>query len=313
MIRVFYGEETYLIEKEIKKIKQEYHIEPVMVTTYDLEVDFLQDILEDANSISLFSNNKMIIVDNAYLFTANTSKKTLNQDVSLLEEYFQNPADTILIFVIHKEKLDERKKIVKLARKLGYVFEYRKVEDFYHFVTSSLKGYQYDKDIVSFFLDRVGEDLGIIEHEIEKLKIYKDSDKVITKDDIVNLTSKTINTNIFQLIENIVTDNKEKAMESYQEMIKLGQEPIMILILLANQFRLIYQSKKLYQKGYSKRDIATHLRVHPYAVEKALEKARLFTDNELLSYLQRLADLDIQIKSGVMNKEIALELFILDK
>lgn len=313
MIKVLYGQENYLIEKEIQMIKQREKIDSLNVTTYDLELTSLKDIIEDANSLSLFSQNKMIIVDNAYIFTGTIPKKACEQDISILENYLSNPSDTILIFVVRKEKLDERKKIVKLLKKDNLLFEYNKVKDLYSFVKNEFNDYEISRDVVNLFLKRVGENLGIIEQEINKLKLYKINDKTITKDDVLNVTSKTINTNIFDLIENIVLNQKEQAISNYREMIKLGQEPIMILITLANQFRLIYQSKKLYQKGYSKRDIASELKVHPYAVEKALEKGNYFSEKLLLSLIEKLADIDIQIKSGLIDKNIAMELFILNK
>lgn len=313
MIKILYGQEKYLIEKEIKAIKKENHIDSLNITTYDLELVSLKQIIEDANSISLFTSTKMIIVENSYIFTGTIPKKVVEQDISLLESYIENPNDTILIFIVNKEKLDERKKIVKLAKKKNLLFEYNKVSNLTKFIADELKDYQISSSDISLFIDRVGEDLGTIEQEIQKIKLYKEDEKQITHQDILNLTSKTINTNIFLLIENIVLNKKEEAISSYREMVKLGQEPIMILIMLANQFRLIYQSKKLYQKGYSKRDIASLLKAHPYAVEKALEKGRDFTDSLLLKFIYDLANLDIQIKSGQIDKDIAIEMFILDK
>lgn len=313
MIKILYGQEKYLIEKEIKAIKKENHIDSLNITTYDLELVSLKQIIEDANSISLFTSTKMIIVENSYIFTGTIPKKVVEQDISLLESYIENPNDTILIFIVNKEKLDERKKIVKLAKKKNLLFEYNKVSNLTKFIADELKDYQISSSDISLFIDRVGEDLGTIEQEIQKIKLYKEDEKQITHQDILNLTSKTINTNIFLLIENIVLNKKEEAISSYREMVKLGQEPIMILIMLVNQFRLIYQSKKLYQKGYSKRDIASLLKAHPYAVEKALEKGRDFTDSLLLKFIYDLANLDIQIKSGQIDKDIAIEMFILDK
>ena len=38
-----------------------------------------------------------------------------------------------------------------------------------------------------------------------------------------------------------------------------GEEPIKIIIVLANKFRLIYQSKNLYKKGYTEKDISNML------------------------------------------------------
>lgn len=81
--------------------------------------------------------------------------------------------------------------------------------------------------------------------------------------------------------------------------------------MLANKFRMMYQSKLLIQKGYTINDIATNLGSHPYPVKLAIEKGREYSSDLLLTYIEKLADLDFNIKSGVIDKELGLELFIL--
>ena len=59
----------------------------------------------------------------------------------------------------------------------------------------------------------------------------------------------------------------------YKELLKIGEEPIKIIVLLANQFRLMYQSKLLTSKGYSEDDIASLLHVKRYPVHLAIQKS----------------------------------------
>jgi DNA polymerase-3 subunit delta len=266
-----------------------------------------------ANEVSLFSSSRMILVENSYIFTGTTNKKLPEQNLLVLEEYLKNPNEnTILIFSIYKDKLDERKKIVKICKEKGYLKEFNQNGNTDKILLDLFKPYTISKEDLSFFINRVGENLSILEQEVNKMKIYKDQDMTITKEDILLLTSKNIDVDIFNLIDNIITSNKEKAIESYHEMLKLGEEPIMIVIMLANQFRMIYQVKKLYQKGYSEKDISSILKVHWYPVRKTLGKMQNYQEDKLLHYLKELANLDIQIKTGKIDKEIGLELFILN-
>ena len=57
-------------------------------------------------------------------------------------------------------------------------------------------------------------------------------------------------------------------MEIYNEMLKQKEEPIAIIITLANQIRIMFQSKKLYSLGYKENEIATTLNIHPFRVKK---------------------------------------------
>ena len=60
---LLYGSEKFLIDKEVKNIINKNNIEEINISKYDLELNSLNEILDDANTVSLFSNNKLIIVE----------------------------------------------------------------------------------------------------------------------------------------------------------------------------------------------------------------------------------------------------------
>ena len=297
--------EEYLINNYIEELKIENKIEDFNIITYDLD-DGINNILEDANTLSMFGNKKMIIVNNSYMFTS--VKQEI--DSESFYKYIDNPnPDCLLIFIVNNEKLDERKKITKQIKKTAIV------KDFNTFDNNTIKkmfgDYKIDNITLEYLKDRVGKNLDILSQEIEKIKIYKDNDKTITNDDITKLTSKNIDVDIFTLIDSIVTKDKDKAMTIYNEMIKLNEEPIKIIVMLANQFRIMYQAARLYKKGYSGNDIAELLGIHPYRIKLALEKSRSYTEKQLINNLYSLAVLDEEIKTGKKDKYLALELFLL--
>ena len=310
MVYLLYGTINYLINKEITKIIKENNIEEINVNKYDLNNTYLNDIVNDASSMSLFDDKKIIIVDNSYIFTG-TTKKTLEQDPIILENYLNNINDnTILIFIVNNDKLDERKKITKLVKKIGIVKEFNSIDNI-SLVKQLFNDYNITNDNIKYLLERVGEDTTLLATETEKIKIYKDKDKNITKEDITNLTSKSLEVNNFKLIDAIINKNKNEAFTLYQDRIKLNEEPIAIIIALANQIRIMYQVKQLYLNGYTENNIASILKIHPYRVKLANQNCKKYDSNILLNYLKELANLDISIKTGKIDKQLGLELFIL--
>jgi len=308
---LFYGLEQYLIDLEVNKIIN--NINHINVNKYDLEESTIKNIIEDACTISLFEEKKVIIVNNAYIFTGSTNKKQVEQNTKILEDYINNyDKNTTIIFIINKDKLDSRKKIVTLMKEKALVKEFNPINNTSSFIINLFKPYTINNNSLNLFIDRVGSNLYLIEQEINKIKIYKDNDLIINSEDILKLTNKNIDLDIFKLIDNILLKNKETAIECYQEMLKYGEEPIAITIMLANQFRIMYQAKCLIKKGYSEKNIADKLEIHEFRIKKGLEKARLFSEAELLKYLEQLADLDEQFKKGLIDKNIGLELFILN-
>lgn len=305
MVYLLFGTKDYSINNEIKKICK--NIDEMNISRYDLNNDLTSLVIEDAKTISLFGDKKIVIADNANMFTASTSK-----DSELIEDYLKNINEyTDLIFIVHSDKIDARKKITKAIKEKGKIIEFNDDLDAVSLIRRLFKDYNIEYSDIKLLIDRVGNNPLIITNEVNKIKIYKGNDKNITSEDILNLTNKIIEIDVFKLIDYIVRKDKENALELYNEMLKVNEEPIKIIVILANQFRIMYQSKELLKKGYSEKDIASILKIHPYRVKLAIQNSRNYTSEMLLKYLNDLADIDIGIKTGTINKDLALELFIL--
>ena len=309
MIYLLYGKEDYLINEKINEIVNDNNILSYNIEKYTLDNN-LRSIIDSANTISLFLETKLIIVDDSYIFTGSNKKC---DDINVLNDYLDNiNNNTIIIFKTNNEKLDSRKKIVSKIKNIGQIIEFNSIVNLNTKIKELFNPYKIDNNLVTYFIKRVGDNLDLISNEINKIKIYKDKDLLINKDDIDNLTTKNINTDIFNLLDNILNKNKESALESLTEMIKRGEEPVKIIIMLSNQFRLIYQVKELYKKGYREYDIADIIDQKPYTIKKASERIKNYSEKELINYIDKLAELDIKIKSGLIDKNIGLELFILN-
>ena len=308
MLYLLNTQENFLINKEKDKIIQENNIDEINVNEYDLEETSIKDIIDDCSTYSLFNEKKVVVVNNSYLFA---SKKSKEEDLKILEDYLNNyNPDTILIFTIN-DKLDERKKVTKLIRKVGKVLELD-IKDIKSIVKEMFEPYKIENNLITLFIDRVGNDLTLINNKINKIKIYKDKDLEITKEDIISLTTENIEANIFLLIDSIINKNKKEALLIYNKLIDLNEEPIAIIIALANKIRSIYQTKELYKKGYKESDIASILGVKPgylYYLKDSLNK---YESYKLSNLLEQLADLDYGIKKGTISKKQALELFIIE-
>lgn len=311
MVYLLFSKEIFLIKKEIQKIIKDNNIEDININYYDLNENQIKDVIDDSETFSMFDDRKMIIVDNAYLFTS--KKNNIEQDAEILEKYLENVnPSTIIIFNFIDSKLDERKKITKAIKKFGTIKDLDTNIDIKTIIKEMFKPYTIDNETINLFIERVGTNLIMLETEIEKIKVYKDENLKITKEDILNLTHENIEANMFLLVDMIISRQKEKAITIYHEMLNMNEEPIAIIITLANKIRTLYQTKELYRKGYSEYDIASILGVktgYLYYLKDSLKK---YDSETLYKLLSKLADLDYDIKTGKIDKNIALELFILE-
>ena len=305
---LIYGNDYGLIKREIDKITNGI----IDVVNYDLSASNVSEVIEEASCMSLFGDKKVVIGENALFLTGtNTS---VNHDIDYLTSYVNaENHDNIVILTVVQDKLDERKKIVKLLKKNVTVIHKETIDekDLPKFVIKEFlnNGYKIDYKTASYFVDYVGKNIDILLSEINKMIIYKDTDKEIFIEDILNISSKGFNDNVFDLSDAIMKKDFKKIFSCYNDLMILKEEPIKIIALLASQFTLVYQSKLLSKEGFMSKDIASTLKVHPYRVKLALEAN--YPDFELKDILKKLHNLDYEIKTGKVDKIVGLENFLL--
>lgn len=305
---LIYGSDYSLIKREIDKIAS--GIDDVV--SFDLGIQKVDELLDEASCISLFGNKKVLIGENALFLS--TSSSSINHDLDYLGRYLEDENhDNIVIFTLNENKLDERKKIVKLLKKKATVIHKDVInqKDLPKFVVTEFKneGYEIDYRTASYFVNYVGQNVDILISEIEKMIIYKDNDKKVTTQDINDISCKGFKDNVFDLTDGIMKKDFNKIYECYKDLMVMGEEPIKIISLLGNQFLLTYQVKLLSDNGKSSKEIADLLKVHPYRVKLALETD--YTVYDLKEVLKKLHNLDFNIKSGSLDKFIGLESFLL--
>ena len=308
-ITLIYHLDQEFINKKINEIKENLKIEDIskIKYTYDNNMD---SIIEDANTKNLFGDKKLIIVENSTFI--NESDKL---DISPLETYLDNfNKDTYLIFTLISESVDTRRKIFKKIKEVGNIIAYEKIDNkfFINYISDILKqnNKKMEPRLIEEFLNKVGYDLGNIKNELEKLFILTNNEK-IEEEDIKSINTNNKEESLFSLIDSIVNKEISKSIKLYRYFIDKNEEVIKIIAMLANKYRLIYQTKLLYQEGKNKYDISKILGVHSYAISLAITTSFKYTDSELIRILKELYNLDLDIKIGKVNDKFALEMFIL--
>ena len=170
--------------------------------------------------------------------------------------------------------------------------------------------YEISQSDVKLIIDKVKYDLANIISECDKLMMYKDENKKITTKDIEDVVIDNIEDNIFYLTNAIMDKDIKRVINIYNDLLLMGEEPIKLIVMIANQFRLILQVKLMVKNGYKERDMASEIGEHPYRVKLA-SNAR-FTIKELITYIKKLQKLDYDIKSGNIDKNFGLEFFLLN-
>lgn len=309
---MFYSSDSGILSREVDNLRKRLNMS--LDDTINYDINSVSDIVNEASTIGMFSLNKFIVINIDSYFK---DKKDI-PNINLLEEYFDsyNP-NSYLIFICNSDTIDSRKKIVNLIKKNGIV---KKIEanDGYitDYINSYLKdnGYSINNSDVIYFINRVGSNINNITNELDKLMLYKINDKIITRSDIDLLTVENIDDSIYELVNAILKNDSKKAIKLYYNFINNGMDVNQMIAIVGSQIRLLYQVKRLYNKGKSNEEIAKILEFKSvYRVKYLLSDSYYYSEEDLLKYLSKLSTIDEAIKSSNQDGNMLFELFIIKK
>ena len=323
-IYLFYGEETYLLETRVKKIKKEYQQLILGINFIQIDDTNAEELIADLETPAFGFDKKLIIAKNTGLFkkekktTKSDSKKKKVDDTKLplnekiakyIQENSEELKDTVdLVFV---EQEVDKNALYQAIEKVGEVKEFAllKLPDLIANIKKITVAYKVNIDdaTAKYLVECCGTSMQDLINEFRKLIEYKGENSNITKQDIDLLCTKQIQAVIFDLTDNLGKKETSKALEVYNGLIS-NKEPIQkILITLYNHFKKLYIIK--IAEKYNE-DVATAMNLKPnqlFLVSKYKTQARYFETQELREVLEALIDLDANYKIGLISLEIGLE------
>lgn len=285
--------------------------------TYDMESTPLAQALDDAMSAPFFGEKRLVFVERAYfLTTENHRGNKIDHDIDGLIKYLEHPEPTsVVVFFATNGKLDSRKKVVKTIKKAAEVISLEAVGErqVRTLVQHNLEQdhFAIEPDALNLLLQRTGTDLSLIMNELPKLKLASVESKQIDKMVVGELVSKSLDQNVFDLVNDVMGKRIEAALNLYRQLILTKEEPLRINAVLVSQFRLLIQTKILMRNGYSQGSIASALKVHPYRVKLAMQSVRHLELAHLRQAYLGLIQIERSLKSTSQDPMMLFELFML--
>lgn len=306
MIYVYLGNEVNIIKMKINDLISSLDIKNII--NYDYSNTSIKEILEEVCYVDLFNEKKLIIVSSF------TFKKMKDKDKESFMKYIDNMNDNVIIFKCIDEKLDSKDNLIKKIKDKCNIVEVVKMDykNTHEFITKILKdnGFNVSYDVVKKILNLCENNADYALNEIEKLMLYKIDDKNITIKDVENVISKSNEKEMFTLIDAVMNKNIGNCFNSYK-ILKDNTDATIIIDAISKQFRYLYQIKVL-MKSMALPSIVNKISINPYVGKKLYENTKNFSEEEIISILYRLSDMDINIKVKGYDKNKVLENFFLN-
>lgn len=302
-------EDFVALKKEIEKLIKSNKFQDATRSNYDIQEVSLEKVIEDLDTYSFLSPQKVIIVQNIDSISQEQEEKNLKH----LYKYLDNPTPDNLLIICAK-KLNNTLKVTKELKKR---LEYKTIEiNPQNYIKNELKGYYLESGVVQLLVDYCKDDITKLENECAKLKNYQIDTGKITKKDVEEMVIEKLGDQqelTFSFTRSLAQKDKKEALNKYKELLNYQIEPLSIIGLLASQIRIIYQVKVLSDKNLTAIEIARILQEKSdYRIKKTKELINYYTQKELLNLMQTLADMDLKIKTGDTDPNLLIELFILN-
>ncbi len=283
---------------------------------FDMKEVVYKDVELELVSLPFFADEKIVILDHFVDITTAKKRFLTDDELKSFEEYFDNPSPTTKLIIFAEGKLDSKRRLVKLLKRDAKVFDAVEAKEQelrqYFQKWSQKEGLQFANQSFENLLIKSGFQFSEIQKNLLFLQSYKE-DSVIEEEDIVNAIPKTLQDNIFDLTQFILTKRMDQARDLVRDLTLQGEDEIKLIAVMLGQFRTFTQVKILSESGQTESQIASSLgsflgrNPNPYQIKFALRDSRGLSLSFLKQAISYLIETDYQIKTGLYEKSFLFE------
>ena len=310
-IHFLWGDEDFLIERAINKLKKEILGNDVNELNYK-SVDnpnFAQFCELIRTNAMMFGDVVIQIKCQKYFLESKSKEKLDDKQVAELISGLNNVSSRVHLILVcptprgEKKKPDSRKKLYKEVLKLTKPEEfpsYRSYEE-YKLIPIIKKmaddiGLRIGQNESSLLIQTVGSSLRDISVQLEKLKLYAHPENQVTPDMINKIVSS--NFDIFNLVDLILAKDWSSVMNLISEILQKEHFLPSLAFLQTTITNLL--RTKLYAGTMSTFDLAIKLNQNEFVLKKNIEKLNKVSLDFLVDLKINLTIAEYNLKSGII-------------
>ena len=319
---ILHGTDNLRIEEEISKFHEQMGDDAnaeMNISEFDGETASVAEIMNAATSFPFLSDKRLIIVRGLIGWitrkgAGETGKKAVEQ---LLNDLPQLPEWSRVVFV-ERGKLNATNKLVKLAQQdaSGYEKAFSAPKDSTSWIIQRAKE-NYHAEIepraAQALASVTGEDLRRADNELIKLVNYVNDERPINEDDVAILTPYVAEANIFAMVDALAVGKTDVALSLMHRLLEDDPHDASfgLFAMIVRQFRLLLIAKEHLLLHGGRQGLPEALGTKSqFVANKAADQSRNFTLAQLEAIYRQLQDYDLQMKTGRIEPQLALELMV---
>jgi DNA polymerase-3 subunit delta len=295
---LLHGPEDFLREEAARRIADEAlkdaPLREFNEAAFSLASGDVQQAIASAEQLPMMGGRRVVrVTDFAKLREA---------DEAALMRYLARPAESAVV-IFTADDLDKRRKLSKALIDSCVSVEFAALTDAEarQWAREQLRKLKADADerVLSYIVGLVGTGARQLRNELEKLATAALPEGRITTELVGALVGRSREHSNFELTDRLVMRDRRGALTLLRKLLDDGAEPLMLLGLIASNFRRLSLAKELMAQGRPKEEVFRLVNM-PYSKrEDFLATARRADSDELARRIRRIAAADIAIKTSL--------------
>lgn len=268
----------------------------------------LEALVAACEAMPFLAERRLVIVSDA--LRHNKAGKEREE----LRAYLERVPPTCDLTFVEREDVDRRSVLYTQLKKIGQVREFLPPEgpELQRWLAERARrlGAGLEPAAARRLAELVGSDTRTLATELEKLATHAGRGGTIVVAAVDLLVQDGQEQNLFAFIDDLSARRLGPALRGARNLLEDGQAATYVLFMLARQVRILLGVQELAGRRMRPDEIAAELGQKPFVVRRAVDQARAFGPGELRRLHDRLLELDLATKTGRIQAETALEVFV---
>ena len=312
---IFHGEETFLLQHYLQQLKkllvdeltESFNFHKLTKENFDL-----RGFADAVESLPMMAEHTFVWVDDIDIF------KLPESDRAKVTELISDIPDYCTVLFTYETvswKPDKRfKKLWDAVSQNGVVVEFARQDqrDLIAWVTRHFAANQkrIDPNLCSYLIDIAGGTMTALAGEISKICAYSGTEQ-ITKSDIDAVTEPVLDAVVFQMTDLLGEGKYGPALIKLHQLLKMQQDPILILGAIGGHFRRLGTARTLLDNGRNSGELQRLYGLPDYPARKIMGAAKSFSAAFCAKSAELILETDRQMKTSYDDPERLLEVLIL--
>lgn len=311
---IFYGEEAFLRRhylQQLRKAVLDELTESFNFHRFNGEKFDVRDFADAVENLPMMAERTLVVAEDIDLFKRNEDERAkLSEILADIPDY----CTVIFTYETVDWKPDKRQKKLWEALSAGQVVEFAKQDQRSliswvgrHFAA---KGKSISAELCAYLIEITDGTMTSLATEIEKICAYSGA-QVICRTDIDTVTEPVLDAVVFRMTDMIAAGDYSGALTTLQKLLKMQQEPIVILAAVGSHLRRLGTARTLLDRGGNASELAKLCGVADFVARKAMDAARRFRPEFFKKAMALVLETDMKMKTSFDDPERLLEMLIL--